>query len=135
MKQTQSAPTGENVFEKHDLYDLTDIEMLSRNDDALMGNILGILVSMFASEGDNICRLAAENKWQEVAEVAHKLKTSVTHIRATAVRENVLELEDYANKSDQELKALADRLCRSLAEMKVYLQEDLDKFNAAKSTQ
>lgn len=119
----------------HNLYDLTDIEMLSKNDDALLGNILGILVSMFETEADNIKALVPERKWQEVAEVAHKLKTSVTHIRANAVRENVLELENYNDKSNAELTALAEKLCNSLAEMRVHLQADLDKFNARKSAE
>jgi len=119
----------------HNLYDLTDIEMLSKNDDALLGNILGILVSMFESEADNIKALVPEGKWKEVAEVAHKLKTSVTHIRANAVRENVLELENYNGKSNAELTALAEKLCNSLAEMRVHLQSDLDKFNARKSAE
>jgi len=119
----------------HNLYDLTDIEMLSKNDDALLGNILGILVSMFESEADNIKALAPQCKWAEVAEVAHKLKTSVTHIRANEVRQNVLDLEAYNGKSDAELTSLAEKLCNSLAAMRVHLQADLEKFNAGKLAQ
>lgn len=133
--ETPPASTGENTFEKHGMYDLADLEMLSKNDDALMGNLLGILVSMFTTEVDNICSLAAENKWKDVAEVAHKLKTSVTHIRAMAVRENLIELEEYTGKDKNELTLLADNVCKALSEMRGYLQEDLDKFNAARSAQ
>ena len=131
--ETQPISTGENAFAKHDLYDLADLEMLSRNDDALMGNLLGILVNMFTTEADNICTLAAENKWKEVAEVAHKLKASVTHIRAMDVRQNMIDLEDYTGRSNEQLQKIADNACKLLAEMRVYLQEDLDKFNARKS--
>jgi len=111
------------------LYDLTDIEILSKNDDALFGKVLNILISMFSDEIENIRTLANDDKWQEVSEIVHKLKTSLTHIRVVSLKQTVTDLEDYEKFGSEKLNTLAKEFCAALENMLIYLKIDLENFN------
>jgi len=129
MTEINKTETTESLPENLNLYDLTDIEILSKNDDALFGKVLNILISMFSSEIENIRALAKDDKWTEVSEIVHKLKTSLTHIRVESLKQTVKDLEDHEHFGSEKLSVLANEFCAALENMLVFLKIDLDKFN------
>jgi HPt (histidine-containing phosphotransfer) domain-containing protein len=107
------------------LYDLSEIKLISNNDDGLLNKILSILVSMLSSEKENIRVLAKSNNWKEVSEIVHKLKTSLTHIQANSLKQIILDLEDYESHTNEKLSLLAEEFCNGLDNILVYLEVDL----------
>jgi HPt (histidine-containing phosphotransfer) domain-containing protein len=129
MKELKITGADGQLPVDHDLYDLSEIKLISNNDDGLFGKILNIMVSMFSSEIENIRDLAKNDKWKEVAEIVHKLKTSLTHINADSLKQTIRDLEDYEGRSNETLGELADKFCNTLEEILVYLKIDLSTFN------
>jgi len=129
MTENNKIAAPETLPQNLNLYDLTDIEILSKNDDALFGKVLNILISMFSSEIENVKILAKDDKWKEVAEIVHKLKTSLTHIRVVSLKQTVKDLEDYEQFGSEKLNRLATEFCDALENMLIYLKIDLVNFN------
>jgi len=129
MDEIKQNEAGGRLSANLNLYDLVDIEILSKNDDTLFGNVLTILISMFSSEIENIKSFSANKQWKQVSEVAHKLKTSLTHIRAISVKQIVRDLEEYDNHSNEDLSKWSTELCNALENMVIHLKIDLENFN------
>jgi len=123
----ESKKNAENEFlpANENLYDLSEIKLISNNDDGLLNKILTILVSMLSSEKENIRVLAKKDSWKEVAEIVHKLKTSLTHIRVDSLKQIILDMEEYEKHSNEKLRLLAEEFCTALDNILVYLKVDL----------
>ncbi|HEY0246565.1 MAG TPA: Hpt domain-containing protein [Mucilaginibacter sp.] len=126
MKENKN--TDEILPANLNLYDLTDIKLLTNNDDMLFVKLLNILIEMFSSETKNIRSLAKDNDWKAIAEIVHKLKTSLIHIQVNSLKQVVRDLEDYEDQNNEKLNLLKDEFCNALDNIVIYLKVDLSAF-------
>jgi HPt (histidine-containing phosphotransfer) domain-containing protein len=109
------------------LYDLSEIRALSKNDDALLNKVISLLISMLSTEKENIKALAKEDKWAEVSEIVHKIKTSLIHIKVTSLTQVIKDLEYYQPFDSKQLNLLVGQLCETLENILVFLKLDMEE--------
>lgn len=107
------------------IYDLSTLKRVSRNNPELFNKGLTILIKMLSSEKQNILTLIETNNWEEISMIVHKIKSSLIHINVTSLNKFIIELERYELHSDSELRTSSYMLCSSLEEILQDLNKEL----------
>jgi HPt (histidine-containing phosphotransfer) domain-containing protein len=85
-----------------------------------------MLISTLSAEVENIRSLAMNNDWEAVSKIVHKIKTSLIHIRADSLKDNILRLEKHYNDyNTEELNAFINELCSAIVEIVGCLKNDI----------
>jgi HPt (histidine-containing phosphotransfer) domain-containing protein len=122
--------TGGNSNDKVKPYDLTMINAISDNNHDFFNKLLLMFYDTVAADMAIAKTAASENKWAEVAQLAHKMKTSLTHFGVYSVKAIIVNLEHYENIPTERLKALVLEMDQIVNDVFFNLKEEFpDTFN------
>lgn len=105
-----------NVKEK--LYDIATIESISRNNPAFVEKMIVMFVDSVSQDFNILKKEADNNNWQEVGQIAHKLKSTFGNLKVSSVLPYIKELEIGTNDPLTNIKKLDDGLLLVLEQMK-----------------
>jgi HPt (histidine-containing phosphotransfer) domain-containing protein len=91
-------------------YDLTTIYAISDDNAEFLEQLLIVFTDTVSQDVSSIKIAAAENNWGEVAQLAHKIKPSLTHFGINSLKEVINGLEHYQNSNQESLKAMVNLL-------------------------
>jgi len=105
------------MADQQKLYDTSMIEMIGRNNPSFLNEMIVMFVTLVAKDLDTLVQAAGENKWAEVGQLAHKIKSATGNMGVTSVSPyiNALELgtgdrvENF-NNLNQGLLAVLDQI-------------------------
>lgn len=75
------------------MYDLTTIKRISKNDNAIIIKYIHAFIDHSEGELAAIDENMAENRWNDIAEVLHKMKTSVAYFGMNDIEKIVINTE------------------------------------------
>jgi len=79
------------------MYDLATIKRISKNDNAVIVKYIQAFIKTSNEELKTIDRYLAENMWQDIADVLHKMKTSVAYFGMNEIQQIVINAETNIN--------------------------------------
>lgn len=111
--------------EKKKMYDLTQIREVASGDADYVKEILNIYIADMAIYLDDLNQYMKENKFQEIASGAHKMKSPAALLGVTKLKDCLIEIETEAQQQKEISKELVKRvndLClQSINELKLEL--------------
>jgi HPt (histidine-containing phosphotransfer) domain-containing protein len=75
------------------MYDLTTIKRISKNDTAVIRKYIQAFISSSQEELKTIDEYMTEDKWNDIADVLHKMKTSVAYFFMDEIEQKVIDAE------------------------------------------
>lgn len=81
------------------LYDLSSLEKMSRGDKAFITKMMEIFVVLANENSLKMEQLLAQNDWQSMQIIAHKMKPSIDQLEITSLKEKIRFLEQYNGES------------------------------------
>jgi len=75
------------------MYDLATIKRISKNDDAVISKYIHAFIKSSHAQLQDIDELMAGNKWDGVADILHKMKTSVAYFGMSDIEQIVIHAE------------------------------------------
>jgi len=85
------------------LYDLSEMRLFTGTDDETLAGVLELLLADQQQNLQELASAAAQEQWEVVANVAHKMLTSFKHLKAHSVTPDLLKLEQvlHTGKADE----------------------------------
>lgn len=87
----------------HKPYDLSMIYAISENNPDFLEKLIAVFSATTASDNVLVKEAAANGNWAEVAQLVHKMKSSLNHFQVSSLKETIAMLEHYENSSVAEL--------------------------------
>lgn len=115
------------------MYDLSTIKRISKNDNAVICKYIQAFIKTTHEQLQEIDQLMAAGRWEEIAAVLHKMKTSVAYFFMNEIERKVIAAEkniknnierDKIKGQVKEINWLLTEVCRSL-------QREIDSLSAS----
>ncbi|GAA4315946.1 hypothetical protein GCM10023149_12760 [Mucilaginibacter gynuensis] len=103
------------------LYDLTMIETIGKNSEGFVNKMIVMFDDITTQDFDKMKAAAAAGSWQEVGQVAHKLKSTVGNMGVDIMKDAIRELEMRTSNDPQ---ALVVELGEKLERVKQQIRAD-----------
>jgi len=115
------------------MYDLTTIKRISKNNDAIISKYIQAFIKSSQGQLLEIDGFMSENKWDAVANVLHKMKTSVSYFGMNNIEQIAIQAEtDIRNNIEKStVKAQVEEINRLLTDSFKSLQEEIDTLAKA----
>ena len=112
------------------MYDLTTIKRISKNDNAVISKYIRAFIDNSAEELKTIEEDMAANKWNDIAEVLHKMKTSVAYFGMNDIEQLVIHAETNIknNIEKRTVRGQIEEIKRLLTTAFHSLQEEIDSL-------
>jgi HPt (histidine-containing phosphotransfer) domain-containing protein len=91
-------------------YDLTSIFAISEDNPGFLTKLILVFSENISNDILLINEAAKAGKWDEVRQLAHKMKPSLKHFGVTSLVEVIANLEHQTNADPQYLNSLVDEL-------------------------
>ena len=92
------------------LYDLTSIFAISEDNPGFLAKLILVFSDNISNDILLINEAAKVGKWDEVRQLAHKMKPSLKHFGVTSLVEVIANLEHQTNADPQYLNSLVNEL-------------------------
>ena len=99
VNKSKSDSKEDEIHTQIPLYDLSGLEKMSRGDNAFMTKMMAIFVVLAKENSLKIEQLLAQNDWQTMKIIAHKMKPSIDQLEITSLKEIIRFLEQYSGES------------------------------------
>ena len=106
------------------LYDLTTIYAISDRNPQFLEKLLLIFSENVASDLQLLSKASNVGNWEEMSQLAHKMKPSLNHFGVTSLKDVVFSLEHPANLNLNEISYLVSELNRVVTEVLLGLKMD-----------
>ena len=91
-------------------YDLTSIFAISEDNPGFLAKLILVFSENISNDILLINEAAKAGKWDDVRQLAHKMKPSLKHFGVTSLVEVIANLEHQTNADPQYLNSLVDEL-------------------------
>lgn len=91
-------------------YDLTSIFAITEDNPGFLAKLILVFSDNISNDILLINEAAKVGKWDEVGQLAHKMKPSLKHFGVTSLVEVIANLEHQTNTDPQYLNSLVDEL-------------------------
>lgn len=125
-KYTKNKEKSNNNTPK--LYDLKNIKLLSRGDEAFVQKMLSIFISQTQETIPLVEKSLQENHFIEVARLIHKIKPSIEGIGISSIKEDIIRLEILAKEQSPEtskILSLFEKIKMVLATVITQLKQEI----------
>lgn len=85
------APAAEDKDEK--LYDLADLRIIQKDDEAFVKNIVGLFIANVPKNAAELVTATDNGDWDKVYFIAHKMKSSIELVNIESIRADVKRVE------------------------------------------
>ena len=99
VNKSKSDSKEDEIHTQIPLYDLSGLEKMSRGDNAFMTKMMAIFVVLAKENSLKMEQLLAQNDWQTMKIIAHKMKPSIDQLEITSLKEIIRFLEQYSGES------------------------------------
>jgi len=114
----------------HKPYDLSMIYAISENNPDFLGKLIAVFSATTATDNVLVKEAAANGDWAEVAQLVHKMKSSLNHFQVSSLKETIAILEHYENSSATELNSRVLEFNGVVNNVLVHLKAEFpDSFN------
>jgi len=115
------------------MYDLTTIKRISKNNNGIISKYIQTFIKSSQGQLLEIDGFMSENKWDAIAEVLHKMKTSVAYFGMDDIEKIVIQSETdiRSNKEKSTVKAQIEEIGRLLTDSFKSLQKEIDSLTEA----
>lgn len=110
-------PLKEQEKSNQQLYDLSKLEAMG--DSNFLDKMLNIFLTETAKEITNLEKALDENRFGEVAAIAHKIKPSISYVCITRLFDNIVEINNW-EKEDTQMIALTNEF---ISEIKIVFKQ------------
>jgi HPt (histidine-containing phosphotransfer) domain-containing protein len=112
------------------MYDLTTIKRISKNDNAVISKYIRTFIDNSEEELKIIAEYMAANKWNDIAEVLHKMKTSVAYFGMNDIEELVIHTEANIKNNIEKsmIRGQIEEINRLLSGAFLSLQKEIDSL-------
>lgn len=120
----------DNNQESSDEYDITDICRFAENDSDSIRTILKSFVDNANKNIEELTEFVKNEKWDEVARIAHRMKSAFRQLRVNSIAITIEKLENYTEKplSSDELNAALLSIQKEVERVNSRLKEDIERF-------
>jgi HPt (histidine-containing phosphotransfer) domain-containing protein len=110
------------------MYDLTTIKRISKNDPAVIRKYIQAFIDSSNEALKAIDGYMAENKWDDIADVLHKMKTSVAYFFMNELEQKVINAEMNIKKGVDKttIRDQIKEINRLLTDVFQSLQEEIN---------
>jgi signal transduction histidine kinase/CheY-like chemotaxis protein len=112
-------------------YDISDLQRFANNDN---GALVAILQSFLENSSINLEKLTESvnaQKWDNVAQVAHRMKSSFRQLRVLEVANTLEALEDFnPNQNNIDLPQMLEQISSETLRVQALLRQDINQFTA-----
>lgn len=106
------------VEDKPKLYNISMIESIGKNNPAFVDKMIVMFVDIISKDFDTLKGAAADNNWDEVAQIAHKMKSTFGNMGVTSLLQQIRDLESRAENPRESVEVLEKELTLVLAQLK-----------------
>ena len=112
------------------MYDLTTIKRISKNDNAVISKYIHAFIKSSHEQLQDIDKLMDGNKWDGVADILHKMKTSVAYFGMNDIEQIVIQAEaDIRNNVGKTIvEGQMEEIARLLTGSLQSLQEEINSL-------
>jgi len=108
----------------HKPYDLSMIYAISENNPDFLGKLITVFSATTASDNALVKEAAAAGNWGEVAQLVHRMKSSLNHFQVASLKDTIAILEHYENSSVAELNLRVLEFNRVVSNVLVHLKAE-----------
>lgn len=105
-------------------YDLTSIFAITEDNPGFLAKLILVFTDNISNDILLINEAATAGKWEEVGQLAHKMKPSLKHFGITSLVEVIAGLEHQVNVDPQHLNSLVNELNNVLNDVLSGLRND-----------
>lgn len=101
------------------IYDLSQLQQMSRGNDAFVTKMIDIFIKLTEENTANFKNALANDDFETIKKLAHKIKPSIDQLGITSLREVVREVEKYdvATEPKEELERKVNKIVSVLREV------------------
>jgi len=105
-------------------YDLTTILAICDNNQPFLEKLLVVFADNVALDMQTLKQAASAGNWYEVGQLAHKMKSSLTHFGVNSLKDTISKLEHYGNSDAATLNLLVAEFDSVVSEVLVQLKQE-----------
>lgn len=127
----ENPPNETNMKDKDKYFDLSYLEEISEGDRDFSSTMISYFIDNTPSVMENLEKKVGEHDWDEVRQIAHKLKPQVVYMGIHQVEEDIEQVEHLAQHREklEQIPALVQKTSEILNLAIEQLKEELKKFS------
>lgn len=110
------------------LYDLSLIRSLSGGDEVFVKKMIDLFIETMPDSMDKLKNSIINKDWKQVANTAHKMKSTIDAMAITSIKEDIRMVENNSRQMTglEKTPALAENICTTLNEVMIELRKNLN---------
>ena len=127
----ENPPKETDMTDQQKYFDLTYLEEISEGDRDFSATMISYFIENTPSELKKLDKKVQEQDWNEVRQIAHKLKPQVVYMGIHEIEEDVELVEHQAQRCEnlEEIPPLVEKISQTISKAIGQLEEELKNFS------